>query len=40
LQPATNFYQSNPILRASSTMAACVAEISEGRAPAMLEAAE
>ena len=39
-KPATNFYQTNPILRASPTMAACVAEISEGRAPALLEAAE
>ncbi|MFQ3666239.1 MAG: NADH-quinone oxidoreductase subunit NuoG [Sphingomonadaceae bacterium] len=37
----TNFYQSNPILRASPTMAACVAEILEGRRPQpMLEAAE
>ncbi len=38
-QPVSNFYQSNAILRASPTMAACVAEILEGRAP-MLEAAE
>ena len=34
------FYQSNPILRASPTMAACVREIVEGRRPALLEAAE
>jgi NADH-quinone oxidoreductase subunit G len=37
---ATDFYSSNPILRASPTMRACVAEILEGRAPALLEAAE
>jgi NADH-quinone oxidoreductase subunit G len=36
----TDFYSSNPILRASPTMRACVAEILEGRAPALLEAAE
>jgi NADH-quinone oxidoreductase subunit G len=36
---ATDFYSSNPILRASPTMRACVAEILEGRAP-LLEAAE
>jgi NADH-quinone oxidoreductase subunit G len=29
----TSFYQSNPILRASPTMAACVSEILEGRKP-------
>ncbi|WP_448578564.1 NADH-quinone oxidoreductase subunit NuoG [Thermaurantiacus sp.] len=34
------FYRSNPILRASPTMAACVREIVEGRRPALLEAAE
>ncbi len=33
------YYQANPILRASPTMAACVAEIVEGRRPALLEAA-
>jgi NADH-quinone oxidoreductase subunit G len=37
---ATDFYSSNPILRASPTMRACVAEILEGRPPALLEAAE
>ncbi|WP_199553431.1 NADH-quinone oxidoreductase subunit NuoG [Sandaracinobacteroides hominis] len=37
---ATDFYSSNPILRASPTMRTCVAEILEGRAPAILEAAE
>ncbi len=37
---AIGFYQANPILRASPTMAACVAEIVEGRRPALLEAAE
>jgi NADH-quinone oxidoreductase subunit G len=36
----TDFYSSNPILRASPTMRACVAEILEGRRPALLEAAE
>jgi len=36
----TDFYSSNPILRASPTMRACVAEILEGRAPQLLEAAE
>ncbi|TPE61027.1 NADH-quinone oxidoreductase subunit G [Sandaracinobacter neustonicus] len=36
---ATDFYSSNPILRASPTMRACVAEILEGRVP-QLEAAE
>ena len=36
---ATDYYSSNPILRASPTMRACVAEIIEGRAP-QLEAAE
>jgi NADH-quinone oxidoreductase subunit G len=35
----TGFYRSNPILRASPTMAACVAEIEGGNTP-MLEAAE
>lgn len=34
-----DFYQSNPICRASPTMAACVREIVEGRQP-LLEAAE
>ena len=37
---ATDFYSSNPILRASPTMRACVAEIIEGREPTYLEAAE
>jgi NADH-quinone oxidoreductase subunit G len=37
---ATDFYSSNPILRASPTMRACVAEILEGKRPALLEAAE
>ncbi len=36
---ATDFYSSNPILRASPTMRDCVAEILEGREP-LLEAAE
>ena len=36
---ATDFYSSNPILRASPTMRECVAEILEGREP-LLEAAE
>jgi NADH-quinone oxidoreductase subunit G len=36
----TDFYSSNPILRASPTMRACVSEILEGRAPVLLEAAE
>ncbi|WP_448585500.1 NADH-quinone oxidoreductase subunit NuoG [Thermaurantiacus sp.] len=35
---AAGFYASNPILRASPTMARCIAEIEEGRAP-VLEAA-
>ncbi|MCG2842393.1 NADH-quinone oxidoreductase subunit NuoG [Sandaracinobacter sp. RS1-74] len=35
----SDFYSSNPILRASPTMRACVAEILEGREP-LLEAAE
>jgi hypothetical protein len=39
-RPPTDFYSSNPILRASPTMRACVAEILEGRRPALLEAAE
>jgi NADH-quinone oxidoreductase subunit G len=38
--PRTGFYQSNPICRASPTMAACVREIVEGLAPPLLEAAE
>ena len=37
---SAGYYQSNPILRASPTMAACVREIVEGRRPALLEAAE
>ena len=36
---ATDYYSSNPILRASPTMRTCVAEILEGREP-VLEAAE
>ncbi len=39
-QRATDFYSSNPILRASPTMRICVSEILEGRAPGLLEAAE
>ncbi len=39
-RPVRDFYSTNPILRASPTMRACVAEILEGRAPAVLEAAE
>jgi NADH-quinone oxidoreductase subunit G len=37
---ATDFYSSNPILRASPTMRACVAEILDGKRPQLLEAAE
>ncbi len=37
---ATDYYSSNPILRASPTMQACVREILEGRRQPMLEAAE
>jgi NADH-quinone oxidoreductase subunit G len=36
----TDFYSSNPILRASPTMRACVAEILDGKRPRLLEAAE
>jgi NADH-quinone oxidoreductase subunit G len=39
-QRTTDYYSSNPILRASPTMRACVAEILEGREPGLLEAAE
>ncbi|MBS3961768.1 MAG: molybdopterin-dependent oxidoreductase, partial [Sandarakinorhabdus sp.] len=39
-QRNADFYSSNPILRASPTMRACVAEILEGRVPQMQEAAE
>jgi len=39
-QAIGSYYQSNPILRASPTMARCVAEISNGESPQMLEAAE
>ena len=37
---ASDYYSSNPILRASPTMRACVTEILEGRKPVFLEAAE
>jgi NADH-quinone oxidoreductase subunit G len=37
---SAGYYQSNPVLRASPTMAACVREIVEGRRPPLLEAAE
>jgi NADH-quinone oxidoreductase subunit G len=37
---STDFYSSNPILRASPTMRACVAEILDGKRPRLLEAAE
>ncbi|MFN7173570.1 MAG: NADH-quinone oxidoreductase subunit NuoG [Thermaurantiacus tibetensis] len=36
---SAGFYTATPILRASPTMAACVAEIVEGRKPQLLEAA-
>ena len=39
-QRASDYYSSNPILRASPTMRACVTEILEGRKPVFLEAAE